>query len=267
MSRCRVRGRATLAAGLAVAMLGSTAPALGADIGAGWSLSEQIRQVDRALDGHVATAKKKAPKKKVRNKKRVAPVTGKAFKKVRVQLLGVRKQVVIQNRRIAELEGRTGPTRGPAGPQGPPGAAGAAGPPGPPGPGGAVGAPGPKGDQGPKGSTGDTGPQGPLGLTGPQGPQGIPGPPGDGSASVEIETQSGTTTSLTGGLFEQQIECPVGTRATGGGGRVTNDQAGLVEATYPKQQTGAPEVPIGWSITIRAKQDDVPWEIYVICIT
>jgi len=249
-------------------MLGTTAPALagaGAGAGGSWSLSDQVRQLDRALDGHVATAKKKAPKKKVR--KKAAPVTGKAFKKVRVQLLRVRKQVVTQNRRIAELEGRPGATRGPAGPPGPPGGPGATGPQGPPGAGGAVGAPGPKGDQGPKGSNGDTGPQGPTGLTGPQGPRGIPGPPGDGSASVEIETQSGTTTSLTGGLFEQQIECPIGTRATGGGGRVTNDQAGLVEATYPKQQTGAPEVPIGWSITIRAKQDEVPWEIYAICIT
>jgi hypothetical protein len=120
----------------------------------------------------------------------------------------------------------------------------------------------------PRGSTGATGPQGPIGLTGPQGPQGIPGPPGDGSASVSIVTDSGTTTSLSGGLFEQQVECPAGQRATGGGGRVTDDQKGYVEATYPKPQTGDATIPVGWSVTIRAKQEtDVPWEIFAVCIT
>jgi hypothetical protein len=252
-------------------MLGSTTPAIAGASAGGWSLQGQIERIDPALDASAVAKKKKKKKVKKKKKKRVAkPATRKQFVALNKKFKALRIQLVKQEQRIARLEGgpATAASAGAPGPAGPAGPAGPGGPQGPPGADGAAGPQGPRGEQGPKGSTGATGPQGPIGLTGPQGPQGIPGPPGDGSASVSIVTDSGTTTSLSGGLFEQQVECPAGQRATGGGGRVTDDQKGYVEATYPKPQTGDATIPVGWSVTIRAKQEtDVPWEIFAVCIT
>jgi hypothetical protein len=92
---------------------------------------------------------------------------------------------------------------------------------------------GPRGPAGPQGSVGPRGPEGPAGPHGPageRGPVGPQGPPGATNVTVAVgQAEVGNSIAT----------CPVGTRATGGGGVVTTANAFLV-ASAPTVQTGTP---------------------------
>lgn len=100
-------------------------------------------------------------------------------------------------------QGRLGPQgpRGLPGLTGPPGPEGDRGPLGPEGPDGRPGVdgePGDDGEPGASGSDGDTGPTGPAGAEGPAGPPGLTGPPGPGGRGVSsVECDSSTPFTFT----------------------------------------------------------------------
>lgn len=261
-----VRGRAAMAGALAALTLAAAAPGANAAPVGGWGFLDQIEGVAQTLSENAVPKKKK----KVRKKTVAAPAVAALAAQIKV----LRSAQADLTSRIAQLERATGAAggtgaAGSAGADGASGAAGTSGGAGPQGPPGPEGPQGPRGDQGPKGSTGDTGATGPAGPTGPIGPQGIPGPPGDGSASVTAESRAAAITGhLADSVTEVQIQCDPGQRATGGGGIVTNLSRGVVVDGAPLIADGTTDAPIGWRLRIRASSaQDVPYEIYALCIT
>jgi hypothetical protein len=117
----------------------------------------------------------------------------------------------------------------------------------------------PRGPRGPQGPQGPQGPEGPRGLTGERGPvgeRGPAGPPGQpGATNVTVTVgPAGTGNSI--------ATCPVGTRATGGGGVVTTPQAFLT-ASAPTVQTG---IPTAWEAEAElAGGGPAMVEAYVVC--
>jgi hypothetical protein len=86
---------------------------------------------------------------------------------------------------------------------------------------------GPAGPPGPEGPRGLTGERGPVGERGPAGPQ---GPAGATNVTVALgQVEAGNSIAT----------CPVGARATGGGGVVTTANAFLVNSA-PTVQSGTP---------------------------
>lgn len=105
------------------------------------------------------------------------------------------------------------------------GARGAAGTPGPPG------ARGPTGLRGPQGVQGAKGDRGATGATGPTASQVVTGTP----KSTALDPAVGTTLDAT-------ATCPADTALLGGGGKVSNDEAGkpqktVLVQTYPSSGT------------------------------
>jgi hypothetical protein len=170
---------------------------------------------------------------------------------------------------------------GPAGPAGPPGASGATGATGPGGPGGGigpqgpVGVPGSIGPQGPAGATGAVGPEGPagatggIGATGPAGAQGATGPQGvPGIANVEV-VESAPTQS-TGQSRVEDVSCPTGMLATGGGGSIIPlDNSQPLPQLTESQPVGSQTAPTTWEVAAWSAVPSAQWElfIYVMCAT
>jgi hypothetical protein len=172
--------------------------------------------------------------------------------------------------------GATGPQGaaggGGGGPQGPAGATGSVGPQGPAGTtgvAGATGATGPQGiagaagAQGPTGATGSAGAQGPTGATGATGAQGVPG-----LASVQVfET---APTQSTGQSRVEDVSCPAGMLATGGGGSVIPlDSSQPLPQITESQPVGSQTTPTTWEAEAWSAVPSAEWEffVYVMCAT
>jgi Collagen triple helix repeat (20 copies) len=176
------------------------------------------------------------------------------------------------------LSGATGPV-GPTGPQGNAGTSGAAGPQGPAGPagpagaGGAVGATGPAGPQGPTGSPGATGPQGPAGTAGAAGAAGATGPQGvtgaQGPAGIaSVEVVESAPTQSTGQSRVEDVSCPAGMLATGGGGSIIPlDNSQPLPQLTESEPVGSQSQPTTWEVAAWSAVPSAQWElfIYVMC--
>jgi hypothetical protein len=86
---------------------------------------------------------------------------------------------------------------------------------GPEGPAGETGERGPIGPAGPVGPAGPAGPKGATGQAGPQGPSGVPG--SSGVSGWAMRTSQGVSFPADD-VKSIQVDCPVGTKALGGGG-------------------------------------------------
>jgi Collagen triple helix repeat (20 copies) len=153
--------------------------------------------------------------------------------------------------------GAAGPV-GPRGPQGNAGTSGATGPQGPAGANGDLGAAGASGPQGLTGPAGAGGATGPQGVTGAQGPAGI--------ASVQV-VESAPTQS-TGQSRVEDVRCPAGTLATGGGGTVVPlDNSQPLPQLTESQPVGSQTQPTTWEIAAWSAVPSAQWElfIYVMC--
>lgn len=97
--------------------------------------------------------------------------------------------------------------------------------------------------KGDKGDLGATGPKGDKGDKGDPGPQGAPGLSEIQVVSKETSQNSGSPKGLT-------VMCPPGTRATGGGPRVSSAGSGTftVEESWPVLGIEAGNPPIGWHV-------------------
>jgi Collagen triple helix repeat (20 copies) len=117
----------------------------------------------------------------------------------------------------------------------------------------------PAGPRGPQGPQGPQGPEGPRGLTGERGPvgeRGPAGPPGQPGAT-NVTVTVGTT-----GMGNSIATCPVGTRATGGGGVVTTPAAFLT-GSAPTVETGTPTA---WEAEAElANGNPAMVQAYVVC--
>ena len=147
---------------------------------------------------------------------------------------------------------------GPQGPQGTPGGAqGPAGPTGQPGP---AGPPGPKGARGPKGSRGAAGPPGPKGDRGPRGHTGAAGPPGVSGYTTRVNAPVANTNRSKA----VQIDCPSGTRPTGGSGQVvvpsSNDHGVALVASFLRGNGWVAQAEANASVTFAWRV-----EVQVIC--
>jgi len=181
--------------------------------------------------------------------------------------------------------GETGPT-GPSGASGPAGSQGSTGPAGASGAKGAIGATGPSGPPGLTGATGPAGPNGHLGNTGPagphgpagaKGPAGTPGQTGatgpQGSPGLsDIMTVTVTHTIPDSAAVADELPCPSGFIATGGGGSIgTGPGAGLIiQQSVPIGPGGGPAVggdaPTGWRVTlVNTSGATQPFSNYAIC--
>jgi hypothetical protein len=110
---------------------------------------------------------------------------------------------------------------------------------------------GPQGPQGPEGPRGLTGERGPVGERGPAGP---PGQPGATNVTVTVGPE---------GMGNSIATCPVGTRATGGGGDVITPEAFLT-GSAPTVGTGM--IPTAWEAEAELA-DGAPAMVqaYVVC--
>ncbi|WP_230985694.1 collagen-like protein [Microbispora oryzae] len=153
--------------------------------------------------------------------------------------------------------GAAGP-QGPQGPKGDDGKAGAAGPQGPKGDKGETGAPGQKGAPGERGPAGPQGPKGDTGARGPEGPAGPAGPagPGGGSATVTTKADSLYLPANGGG---DEVKCPSGTVATGGGFIAGGNGQPYITTNAPLIEN---DKAVGWRLWGKG----VSGTIYVICI-
>jgi hypothetical protein len=115
------------------------------------------------------------------------------------------------------------------------------------GPQGTMGTPGTPGAQGQMGSPGAQGATGPAGPAGPTGAAGPAGPAGTTALANIIPTSvSSPLDDQTIGIDE--VSCPTGDVATGGGGGFVTAAPGLVlEQSVPVLTNG---VPTGWRITV-----------------
>jgi hypothetical protein len=164
---------------------------------------------------------------------------------------------------------------GPTGPAGPPGATGPGGPGGGIASQGPVGAPGSIGPPGPAGATGVVGPEGPvgatggIGATGPTGAQGATGPQGvPGIANVEVVESAPTQTM--GQSRVEDLSCPTGTLATGGGGSIIPlDNSQPLPQLTESQPVGSQTSPTTWEVAAWSAVPGAEWElfIYVMCAT
>jgi hypothetical protein len=118
--------------------------------------------------------------------------------------------------------------------------------------------------RGPRGLQGRTGPAGTAGLAGAagaKGPAGVAGPPGP----VILVYRNGGAHSLPGGQTTiQNVECPVGLFAVGGGVQGANI------TVNSSDQLGFPEWPsdpgIGWTATVtNTSGADTTFQLDVIC--
>jgi hypothetical protein len=122
----------------------------------------------------------------------------------------------------------------------------------------------PRGARGPRGFAGETGPRGatgPAGAAGARGPAGVEGPPGP---VVLIYRNSGVHSLPSGQTTTQQVACPQGTFAVGGGVQGANI------TVNSSDQLGAPEWPsppgIGWTATVtNTGGSDTTFQLDVIC--
>jgi len=119
----------------------------------------------------------------------------------------------------------------------------------------------PRGRRGAQGLTGARGPTGPAGLKGDAGPKGDEGPPGPVAL---VYANSGAHSLPAGQTTTQQVFCPQGWFAVGGGvqgGTITVDSS---------DQLGFPEWPsdpgIGWTVTVTNRgATDTTFQLDVIC--
>jgi Collagen triple helix repeat (20 copies) len=172
--------------------------------------------------------------------------------------------------------------RGRRGFQGTPGVPGAIGPPGPPGAQGSTGADGPTGPQGktgaqgpegPTGPQGETGAQGPEGLAGPQGPagpqglagaQGPAGPAGSPAVINAPQTIESSPQQETGQDRTEDVSCPAGELAIGGGGEiVTDDDLSPKPQLLASQPAGSQTTPTTWEVHAWSSVPDAHWRLYV----
>jgi hypothetical protein len=144
---------------------------------------------------------------------------------------------------------------GVSGPTGPQGATGLQGTPGVPG---AIGPPGPPGAQG---STGADGPTGPQGKTGAQGPAGPAGSPAVINAPQTIES---SPQQETGQDRTEDVSCPAGELAIGGGGEiVTDDDLSPKPQLLASQPAGSQTTQTTWEVHAWSSVPDAHWRLYV----
>ncbi len=113
------------------------------------------------------------------------------------------------------------------------------------GPTGATGPQGATGATGPQGATGATGPQGATGVTGPQGATGATGPQGPPGGLNNVQVVSATATPSSSGFATVFINCPAGTRLTGGGADILG-LVGDAEGFGPRITASRPFNPNQW---------------------
>jgi len=123
---------------------------------------------------------------------------------------------------------------------------------------------GPRGLAGPTGATGPAGPAGPAGLAGPAGPPGAKGADGPPGPVSLIYANSGAHSLPSGQTTTQQVGCPDGSWAVGGGVQGANI------AVDSSDQWGGPEWPsdpgIGWTATVtNTGATDTTFYLDVIC--
>jgi hypothetical protein len=122
----------------------------------------------------------------------------------------------------------------------------------------------PRGARGPRGFAGETGPRGatgPAGAAGARGPAGVEGPPGP---VVLIYRNSGVHSLPSVQTTTQQVACPQGTFAVGGGVQGANI------TVNSSDQLGLPEWPTnpgsGWTATVtNTGGADTTFQLDVIC--
>jgi hypothetical protein len=130
-------------------------------------------------------------------------------------------------------------------------------PAGPSGPQGEKGDPGAKGERGERGERGPKGEPGPRGATGAQGPVGPAGPAGPrGAGGWQFRTAS--VGIAQGNLKTQQVDCPAGSKALGGGVFASNAIHSTVKQSGPALQA------TGWLATVAATLP-LTATVWVIC--
>lgn len=136
---------------------------------------------------------------------------------------------------IAQKSKKKTPTRGKRGLRGPKGA---------------TGAPGAKGDTGAGGAKGDKGEVGLGGTNGTNGTNGANGTNGTNGATV-VAVYSSSTAILPGASAYVRALCPVGRRATGGGGSWTDGNQFLsrsIPSTSASYFLADGEIPTAWTV-------------------
>jgi hypothetical protein len=126
---------------------------------------------------------------------------------------------------------------------------------------------GPAGSDGPAGSQGPAGPQGttgPVGAQGAIGPQGPAGPPAGLPETVESAPSQESGQDRT-----EDVSCPAGMLATGGGGEViTDDNVTPKPQLLSSQPVGDHDTPTTWEVHAWSPVPSAQWRllVFVMCV-
>lgn len=135
--------------------------------------------------------------------------------------------------------------------------------PGPQGTPGAQGIPGPQGTPGPEGTPG---PQGIPGPEGSPGPTGSPGSDGINGTNGDVSSYRAVNGPLiwvpANQIVLDQLECPGGRRALGGGASVYGDDL-VMNESYPAGGAGSS----GWVVSMRSTLNGGSFAVWAICAT
>jgi hypothetical protein len=118
-----------------------------------------------------------------------------------------------------------------------------------------------RGYTGKNGTNGTNGAKGATGATGATGAAGAAGAAGATSVTEQIATGTiGTSSSGTG-----TVNCPTGTKATGGGGSDGGVATAVIYQDGPLPATGTAATPTGWEVSWTTTANAITWSVYAIC--
>jgi hypothetical protein len=112
-----------------------------------------------------------------------------------------------------------------------------------------------------RGATGNLGYRGYRGYDGAKGATGATGASGAANVTEQIATgQIAASTSGSG-----TVNCPAGTKATGGGGFDGGVATAVMYQDGPIPNTGTGATPTGWQVSWKTNADGITWSVYAIC--
>jgi hypothetical protein len=102
------------------------------------------------------------------------------------------------------------------------------------------------------------------GYTGSRGYSGAKGVTGDaGAANVTEQIATGTIAASSSG--SGTVNCPAGTKATGGGGFDGGVATAVMYQDGPIPNSGTAATPTGWQASWKTNGDGITWSVYAIC--
>ena len=108
---------------------------------------------------------------------------------------------------------------------------------------------------------GERGHRGYIGYRGYKGATGVSGAGGATSVTEQIATGQIAASSSGSGT----VNCPAGTKATGGGGFDDGVATAVMYQDGPAPNSGTAATPTGWQASWKTNADAITWSVYAIC--